>query len=250
MILCYAEPEKGYSKKLCRAFAQGCGGTMDVSTQYKGGPAFVSGLGDWQKSIIQQAGAAAWWQADHGYFGRGQFYRITRRKLWHDGRGEPDYMRLGRHALTFEPARKTGTDVLFVGQSDGFYRRWTDHPLEAYISALRAVVRGVSDRKIIVRRKPIHGHTEPPLDEHLAKAWIVITHSSAIALQALARGIPVVVGDPTYPAARLATEIENIESPRFPDPDEVRNLFAVLAAQQWTIAECAHGVAWSALKGR
>lgn len=214
------------------------------------GIAIVSGMADNQKAIMQSPAVTDWYEVDHGYWRRMEYHRISHRRLWCDGTGEPDYARLDRLGVQIEPARKCGRYVVVALQSPEFYARWTGMSLRHYIGKMQGNLRAVTKRPIVLRHKPMgRMRRQPALGQALANAWIVITHSSAVALDALAAGVPVIVTEKTFCAARLATPWERLENPYRPTQDERRDLFARIAGHQWTLAEMRSGEAWERLSG-
>lgn len=191
-----------------------------------------------------------WYEVDHGYWRRGEYHRISHRRLWCDGTGEPDYARLDRLGVQIRPARPSGRDVLVALQSPQFYDRWVKISQQVFVQNVQRRLRAVTRRPIVLRHKPLGRRTrQPPLSNALANAWIVVTHSSAVALEALAAGVPVIVTEPTFCAARLGTPWHRLENPYRPTQDERRELFARIACHQWTLAEMRSGEIWERLSG-
>lgn len=244
-MICYAERKKPYSIALCEAFAAGCGGTVNTSRIYAGGPALISGMGEWQKSMMAQCDE--WWEADYGYLQRGEYWRITHKAFWCDGSGETDYKRLSNLNINIQKRAKVGGNVLVIGQSRKFYALWAGRSEHEVLRDLQIKIAARTKRQIVIRRKPLNGRWEPPLQKQLNEAWIVVTHSSGVALQALMQGIPVVVLDSSYAPHRLSTEMDKIDTPFIPSVDEVRHLCGVLAANQWSFSEMRSGQAWRSL---
>lgn len=245
----YADPRKRYSREVGAALAVGSGGRLIFDWQPRLGTAIVSGMALAQQRVLSHPLSRDWWQVDHGYWRRGEYYRLSHRRLWCDGLGEPDYARLDALRVAIAPPRTSGRHVLIAMQSAGFYRLWVggvDH--DAYQRHLVERVRQRTDRPIVCRLKPLGGVREPPLAEQLADAWLVVTHSSAVALDALAAGVPVIVTEPTFCAARLGTPWERVENPYRPSQDERRDLFARIAGHQWTLAEMRSGEVWERLR--
>lgn len=214
------------------------------------GVAIVSGMADAQRAVLQSPVVDDWYQVDHGYWRRGEYYRISHRRLWCDGSGPPDFGRFDRLGVGIRPARAGGRAVLIALQTPEFYDRWAGTSQRQWIARAQAHIRARTRRPIVLRHKPIGRYRrQPPLGRALAEAWIVVTHSSAVALEALAMGVPVIVTEPTFCAARLATPFDRLEDPHRPTQDERRELFARIAGHQWTLAEMRSGEAWERLSG-
>lgn len=218
--------------------------------QPRPGIAIVSGMADNQRAVMRSPLVTDWYEVDHAYWRRMEYHRISHRRLWCDGTGEPDYARLDRLGVQFAPARSGGRHVLVALQSPEFYARWAGMSQQQYVNRLQGQLRAVTRRPIVMRHKPIgRMRRQPSIGQALANAWIVVTHSSAVALDALAAGVPVIVTEPTFCAARLATPWHRLENPYRPTQDERRELFARIAGRQWTLAEMRSGEAWERLSG-
>lgn len=219
------------------------------------GVAFVSGMADVQKAVMQSPLVTDWYEVDHGYWRRMEYHRVSHRRLWCDGLGEPDYARLERLGVQIAPSRCSGRNVLIALQSPQFYDRWTGMGQRQYLTTLQQQLRAVTSRPIEVRHKPLgrirrhQAYRQPTLGQAIANAWIVVTHSSAVAIHALAAGVPVIVTEQSFCAARLATPWQRLENPYRPTQDERRELFARIAGHQWTLAEMRSGEAWERLSG-
>ena len=213
------------------------------------GIAIISGMADWQRAIMQSPLVEDWYEVDHGYWRRLEYHRIQHRKLWCDGTGEPDYARLDRLGVDIQPARKSGRQVVIALQSPEFYARWTGLDLRHYTAKMVRQVRAATGRPVVLRHKPMGRlRRQPPLGEQLRNTWLLVTHSSAAALDALAAGVPVIVTEKTFCAARLATTFDRIEDPYRPSQDERRELFARIAGHQYTLDEMRSGEAWERLQ--
>jgi antitoxin (DNA-binding transcriptional repressor) of toxin-antitoxin stability system len=249
-VTCYADRKKQYSRDLCNALAEGCGGQVVLDQVPRPGIAIISGMADWQRAIMQSPVVEDWYEVDHGYWRRLEYHRIQHRKLWCDGLGEPDYARLDRLGVEIQPARKSGRQVVIALQSPEFYARWTGLDLRHYTAKMVRQVRAATGRPVVLRHKPMGRlRRQPPLGEQLRNTWLLVTHSSAAALDALAAGVPVIVTEKTFCAARLATTFDRIENPYRPSQDERRELFARIAGHQYTLDEMRSGEAWERLSG-
>jgi hypothetical protein len=201
-----------------------------------------------QAALMQPGVLPDWYQVDHGYWRRGEYYRISHKRLWCDGRGQPDFARLDLLGVNVAPTRTGGRHVLVAMQSPGFYQLWAGTSPVCFSERITKKVRQHTDRPIVFRQKPNRWGRLQPIEVALRDAWLVITHSSAVALDALAAGVPVIVTEATFCAARLGTLWEQIENPYRPTQDERRDLFARIAGHQWTLAEMRSGEVWERLK--
>lgn len=203
-----------------------------------------------QARVMRADCVTDWYEIDHAYWKRYEYHRITHRRLWCDGSGEPDYARFERLGVEIRPPHTTGKYVLLALQSDQFYTRWTSLTLRDYVEKMRRNVRRLGRRNLRLRWKPLgRMRHQRPLAEDLAGAWIVVTHSSAVALEALAFGLPVIVTERTFCAGRLATPWDQLEEPYRPSTEARRELFARVAGCQYTLDEMRSGEAWERLSG-
>jgi len=246
-ITCYADPKKAYSLQVCRAFAAGCGGEVVTDFVAREGIAIIHGMADRQVQLMREV--EDWYEIDHAYFGRMMFHRVTHQGLWSDGTGRADYDRLKRFGITVRTRKPVSRgDLILATQSTGAYTAF-GMTQDEWLSDTRRELRRYSNRACLIRHKPIGTNRMlPPLINVLSSAWAVAVHSSGSAFEALALGLPVVVTEPRYPAARLATDPKDIETPRYPSHEERLDLFARLASQQWNLDEMESGDCWSELQ--
>ena len=243
-MLIYSSPyeQGGTCPKFARAFAKGCGGETRVTAEYQGGG--WAGFGSpmtWESLLAARKAGDDWYYGDHAYFGRNEYYRITRNAFQHDGCGEPDYSRLvplvwphpwrrdGRHVLVCPPDNK-------IAPLMGFDEA-------AWLIDVQQRLHNNTDRTIKVRtRDQADAH---PLERDLDGAWALVTWGSNAAVEALVAGVPVFcTGD--CAASRMGrSDPINIEYPFYPDDRD--EWAAVLAANQWTLDEIASGMAWEVL---
>src|SRR5262245_32774212 len=86
----YAAQDERTSPKFARAFALGCGGSLTTRFDHLY-PGPVAAFGTpiaWPLFAQAQADGRDWYYGDHGLFRRFQYYRITKNRLQHDGRGD------------------------------------------------------------------------------------------------------------------------------------------------------------------
>jgi len=98
-------------------------------------------------------------------------------------------------------------------------------------------IRQVTDRPIVIR--PKSSALQNPFNSALRDAFIVVTHNSNAAVEAVIAGVPVCVS-PVSAAYPMSTPIAELERPRKPD----RTAWAYsLAYSQFTIPEMKNGTA-------
>lgn len=220
---------------------------MVLDFEPRPGIAVIHGMAVRQRRIMEAV--EDWYEIDHGYFGRGDFHRVTHHALWTDGHGVADFPRLDRFHLKIRPWIKRGGDVLLAAQTDAAYES-DGMTRDIWLSNVTRSIRRYSRRFPLIRHKPIGPHRmQPPLCKVLPFMWCLVTHTSSAALEAIASGCPAIVTNEKFPAALLGTSFENIEKPFQPTADERRDLFARLAAQQWNLSEMASGQCWADLNG-
>ncbi len=246
MITCYAQPDKAKSQRVLEAFAAGCGGRL--SSTWAGelgeGDAAFYGVRPawmhlWRQAIDERR---QWYWLDNAWFDttRERQFRIGRNAIqsWADKASNGE--RLARLGVRVQSWRKNGTHILICGQSDEFMRTAAGWP-EGAAGWRRQVIRNLmqhTDRPPLIRIK----QEQRPLARDLQDAWLLVTHSSAAAIEALIVGVPVIVTDPACAASGFSTTFEDVESPARPDGRE--EWAARLADSQWTLEELKNGTAW------
>jgi hypothetical protein len=167
--------------------------------------------------------------------------------------GLPNEDRLEKHGLHIRSKARTKNNyILFCGQT----RTDASHGLghvgyEEFVKAALATVRSLSDSEVYWRPHPKDPFLAPgfdgtllpaesSLDDSLAKAWLVVTHSSGSGIEALVAGVPVLVfGHPIYEDLAYTTQTWKDIAP--PKPEAVKGLVTQLAYTQWSLGEIASG---------
>jgi hypothetical protein len=242
----YYNPEEFTSPKFAYAFAKGCGGTITDETELFPGPVALFGSPSrWPVLRQAQAEGRDFYYADHAYFGRGKYYRITKNAYQHDGVGYSNCVRLKAFPrMAVKPWRKSGRYIVLCPNSATYFGL---HGLdvERWLREVKATLRQYTDRPITTRWK-FQRH-DRPIAEDLDLAWAVVVFSSASALDALAHGVPVFTLAPFAASARMGlSDLSKIETPYY--PDDRQEFLSVLADNQWTIQELLTGAAWRALQ--
>lgn len=245
-VRCYAVPGKQRSYDLMKAFAEGCRGIVDDSLKFKPGPSAFYGVWPNSLPLFQEATRSGfpWYYVDNSYFDvvRGVQWRVTRNAQQCNGKSEGDPERWRRLGLEVAPWRRTGKHILVAHQSPFWYVR---HGLEGWAAAIESDLRKVSTRPIRHRGKPGQvAETPVPLAEDLRDCWVVVVHSSAVGVEALLRGIPIIATAPCA-LSPMSGELGDIEELFYPADRE--RFFSVLAANQWTADEIRGGTAWRSL---
>lgn len=242
MITCYAQPEKKKSQQVLEAFARGCGGRMartDAAALAPGDAAFYGVRPGWMHLLQQaQREGRAWIWIDNSWFdaSREAYFRIGRNAVQQWQHGPADGHRLRALGLRVRPWQRGGRHIVICRQSDEFLASVAGRP--RWLAEVETELARHSDRPRIVRSK----RCARPLAADLQSAWLLVTHSSAAAIEALVAGVPVIVTDPHCAAACFSSEFREAEAPLRLDGRE--HWAAQLADSQWTLAELASGKAW------
>lgn len=222
------------------AFAAGCGGL--VTDHYSGGPWIGFGSpSTWHDLIEARRRGYDFYFGDHAYFGRHQYYRVTKNAWQHRGIGVPDLKRLAPFYKSVMRWKKNGSKIIVCAQSDAYNARmgWEgDSWLESVVSRLEAH----SDREIIVRTK----RTAKPLAADLKDAWCVVTHASNAAVEAILAGVPAICTGDCAASIMSLRDPCNVEYPLYPGGR--LEWAGVLAANQWTLEEIRKGMCWEAIR--
>lgn len=197
-----------------------------------------------------------WWYVDHAYFGRGEYYRVTRNALQHSGTGASDGRRLRRLSIEIQPWRSGGRHILVCPQSERWHEWLMDGDTpQAWAERVTAELRKHTDRPIVVRYKPQIGLPVPDavveakrqLDEAFEDCHAVVVHQSGVGIQAAIAGVPVFALGAGAVSPMACDDLAQIEQPLRPDGREA--WAAVLADNQWTLAEMADGTMRRMLDG-
>lgn len=238
----YAVQGEMTSPKFARAFAAGCGGRVSFADVLEPGEVAIFGSPQRWRMIQQAMAEGRCCYADHGYFGRGAFLRITRNALQHDGTGIYHQRRFLTFGIPVQPWRKTGRHIVLCPNGAEYFALF-GIDVQQWIASVKADLAQYTDRQVIVRWK----RSETPLAADLVDAWAVVAYSSNAAVEAVLAGVPVFVLAPFAAAARMGlSNLSQIEQPIYPDGRW--SFAAALAANQWTLEEIAGGVAWRELQ--
>lgn len=197
------------------------------------------------KSIIDDAerrGQYAFY-IDHAYFarGHGRSYRITRNGFEAGPVRRCPEDRIKGLGVRVKPWRKGGREIICCPPTDHFTEA---HGCADWLEKTIASLSCVTDRPVIVRRKPAPGETDVPLAKALKTAHALVTHSSNVAIEAAVLGTPVFVAATSAAAPVGLTDLTQIERPVYPDRDA---WLAHLAYNQFSFEEIADGTAWTML---
>ena len=238
----YFVPSEQTSPMFAYAFAKGCGGTItdDLDYLYDGPVAAFGSPPVWPLLRRAQKEGREFWYGDHGYMGRGKYYRITKNAYQHDGTGPGSAGRFEAFRRPVQPWRKTGRHILICPNSNVYFNL---HGIDAaqWLRTVTSTLRQHTKREIRVRWK--NQARFNPIKNDLVNAWAVVVFSSAAAIDGLIAGVPCVTLAPFAATTRMGlTDLTQIESPIYPDDREP--FLHALAANQFTIQEMLDGAAW------
>lgn len=232
-VTCYAQPDKPKSQRVLKAFAAGCGGRMASTTARElapGAAAFYGVRAGWLH-LWEQAKREGrdYYYLDNSYFdaARERQFRVTKNAIQHTGIGQSDGKRFEALGIEVKPMRSEGAVVIVAAQSPEFMTVVAGDPgwLQRVLPNLQE---RYGDPRVILRTK----RETRPLAEDLKRAGLLVTWSSAAAVEALLAGVRVVCS-PECCAAHAG--------------GDRRSWASVLADNQWSLEEMARGDAWRTL---
>jgi hypothetical protein len=187
-----------------------------------------------------------WYYGDHGFFARGQVYRVTKNAYQPSGEGRASPDRWKALGASLSTSWKRDGRHIVVCPNGPDYMRFHGYDSHTWSADIIRRLAQITDRPALLRwKKDAPNH---PLSLDLVDAWMVVAFSSASAVEALAAGIPVCTLAPWASTARMGiTDIEQVEHPYYPPIAERDQFLFNLAASQWTLAEMREGLAWKAL---
>ena len=248
-VTSYFVPGERTSPLFAAAFAAGCGGDVAADDVLRDGDVALFGSASrWDFLLEARRKGRNWYYCDHGYFGRFNYYRVTRNAFQADGSGSAN-MNLPRHrGLEINPWRPRGRHVLVCppdAEFEGLMIRAGVLQTPNWASRTVDLLRQYTDRPIVVRNRS--QAAKGPLAADLENCWALVTFMSNAAVEAAMAGIPVFALGPCAARAIGRTNLSQIEDPIYPD----RTQFAAnLLAQQWTLNEIADGTCWRELQER
>ena len=233
-VTVYEAPEGGSSPRWCRAFAAGAGAVVrrPGDPLVPGGVAAFGSPRLWPR--LQQAWAEGreWWYGDHGYFGRGTYYRVTRGAL-QLGAGQvrhaaADRDRFESLGVAVRPWRKSGGHVL-VCPPDEVFAGLMSFSSEAWRANVLRSLGTLTSRELRVRDRSCGDQrSAAPLSDDLEGCWCLVTYCSNAAVEALAAGVPVICTAPCAARDLGSGSLMAVEDP--PTPKGRRLLFERLLA--------------------
>jgi hypothetical protein len=241
-IVCYSVPTEGTSPAWARAFARGCGGVVSTSNALSEGDVALFGSpARWQVLLDARRQGRTWFYGDHAYFGRRQYFRVTRNAFQHDGHGQADPARFDGFGVPVKPWRGTGRCILLCPNSPRFFQQF-GMTADRWIADTVEKVQRHTDRPIVVRWKD----SSRDFAQDLEGAWAVVVFVSVCGVHASLAGVPCFATADCASRSFGSGDLALIEAPV--RPDNRFEMACVLAANQWTLGEMASGQAWKELK--
>lgn len=233
-------------KHVCRAMAEYLKAPLheESSPNYRGGDSVFWGLIRGSKTIRDKTVKAGhdYYQLDNGYLGRDAYYRVTKNAFQLTELVERPAYRFEHiakhHNIKIRPWYKKGTKVLFCLSTEHLYK-FMDMDIETHKRKTLKAIK--TDREVVVRDKK----NNIPIEDALRDAWCVVTHSSAVALDALQYGIPVFTTGPCAAKPCALQDLSRIDDPIYPEREP---LFHSLAWGQFLPEEMKLGLAWKCLE--
>lgn len=177
---------------------------------------------------------------DKGYFRQKDHFRISLNSRYplDVGRLNLPAKRRNKYGWIKQPWRESGNSVLVALSSENYHETECLSPLEDYRRELDLELSGKTERDIIFRYKR---DANASLSEHLDDAHVVITHGSAVCLDAFIRGVPSIVLGPGVTRNVSSTDLSDVENPRLADEEECERFLNDLTYFQWSIDEFKSG---------
>jgi len=245
------ETQHPISRKICRAFAAGCGGQLVPAVTLLDGDAATYGILRGTSEILHACVKEHrnFWYIDHGYFRAskhatgdfGGFYSVTRNAHQHNGNGEFPPDRWHGLGIEIKPWQRNGRHIVVCPAS---YNVAVHMRFDAaqWLRDTIAEISRYTDRPIIVKPKS----ADMTLEEALDDAHCIVGHTTKALADAILMGVPAFnLGESCTHAVALQ-DLSRIEQPAYPD----RRQWAYnLSYQQFTLEEIENGTAWRMLCG-
>jgi len=158
--------------------------------------------------------------------------------------------RLQRLNVKIRPRQNHCRDILIVAPDEKpciFY----GITLDEWLKTTTDTIRQYTDRPIRIRERPVSRQdrkTQQP-KEWLNDVHAVVTFNSTAATEAVLAGVPTFVTAPANAARPMSNlDLSTIETPWFPDSDQVYKWACHLAYGQFHTTELANGTAAAILK--
>ena len=178
------------------------------------------------------------------------YHRIVANNLQHSVVIDRPADRLQQLNIKIRPRQNHSRDILIVAPDEkpcAFY----GITLDEWLRTTMDTIKQHTDRPVRLRQRPVSRldrKTQTP-EDWLADVHAVVTFNSIAATEAVLAGVPVFITAPCNAATPVGNlDLQNIETPWFPDSDQVHKWACHLAYGQFHITELADGTAAAILK--
>lgn len=173
------------------------------------------------------------------------YYSVTYRSLAPLLLDDPDLSRLPVKMKPWRQPSKNPAGTILIAVPGPSYGQMFGWDMDIWLKRVIAEIRRHSDREIVLR----HKSSPVPLADDMARAAVMVTHSSKAAVEAVVAGLPAIVEPHCAAAPVCGTDLSLIETPPMPSR---RAWWASLMCQQFTLDEMRSGAAreWLAVAER
>lgn len=258
----YAKKGHDYDPYL-RSFMKGVNGIESTWEKEKHTDSIliIRGLGGGSQKAIKRCWDTGrpFYAIDTGYFGNSKhkvWHRVTYNALQNMNKIIP--RSADRLELQLESTWKEiykpftpGSKILVCPPSDKVMNFFGQGTAKSWTDKLVAQIKTLTDRPIEIRMKPIRSErisTKTIQDALQADVHCLVTYNSIAATEALMEGKPAITLGPNAAQLVCETDLENIETPRIPTEDEMRQFLTHLSYSQFTQPEMEDGTAWRILQ--
>lgn len=259
----YAKKGHDYDPYL-RSFMKGVNGIESTWEEEKhtNSILIIRGLGGSSQKAIKrcQDTNRPFYAIDTGYFGNNRkhkvWHRITYNALQNMNKIIP--RSTDRLELQLESTWKEiykpftpGSKILVCPPSDKVMNFFGQGTAKSWTDKLVDQLKTLTNRPIEIRMKPIRSErisTKTIQDALQDNVHCLVTYNSIAATEALMEGKPAITLGPNAAQLVCETDLENIETPRIPSEEEMRQFLAHLSYSQFTQAEMEDGTAWRILQ--
>lgn len=246
-----------------RSFMKGVGGKESSweAEENTNNILIIRGLGGGSQKAIKKCWATGrpFYAIDTGYFGNGKhktWHRITYNALQNMNKMQLKStdrleLQLGLPWREIYKPFTPGSKILVCPPSDKVMNFFGQGTAQAWTAALVDQLKTLTDRPIEIRMKPIRSeriNTKTIQDALQDDVHCLITYNSIAATEALMEGKPAITLGPNAAQLVCETDLANLETPRIPSEDEIREFLTHLSYSQFTQGEMEDGTAWRILQ--
>jgi len=232
--------------QLAKAFARGCNGQVSYNPHILLSGDFFAFCVKELHPLLKAAIASGrnYYYADHAYFKRKTYYRITKNNTQHSLTGSATPKRFEKLGVTIKQW-KQGSKIMICPQSEDYFTLMGKNRADWILETIQEV-RKHSDREIVVRYKAGGYTTEDEFAAALSDIWAVIVFTSVAGMQAAVHGVPCFATHDCVSKHFGTNNLALIEKPVKPNNRE--ELAWILADNQWTVDEMKRSIAWEHLQ--